>query len=36
MFLGEYDYKLDEKGRVPIPPKVPGRIEGWYYSYSWP
>jgi len=21
MFLGEYDYKLDEKGRVPIPPK---------------
>ena len=21
MFLGEYDYKLDEKGRVPVPPK---------------
>ena len=21
MFLGEYTYKLDEKGRVPVPPK---------------
>ncbi|MFC2012796.1 division/cell wall cluster transcriptional repressor MraZ [Chloroflexota bacterium] len=21
MFLGEFEYKLDEKGRVPIPPK---------------
>ena len=21
MFLGEYDYKLDEKGRTPLPPK---------------
>ena len=21
MFLGEYSYKLDEKGRVPVPPK---------------
>lgn len=21
MFLGEYDYKLDDKGRVPVPPK---------------
>jgi MraZ protein len=21
MFYGEYDYKLDEKGRVPVPPK---------------
>ncbi|HXX59579.1 MAG TPA: division/cell wall cluster transcriptional repressor MraZ [Dehalococcoidales bacterium] len=21
MFLGEYDYKIDEKGRVPVPPK---------------
>ena len=21
MFLGEYEYKVDAKGRVPIPPK---------------
>ena len=21
MFFGEYDYRLDEKGRVPVPPK---------------
>ena len=21
MFFGEFDYKIDEKGRVPIPPK---------------
>lgn len=25
MFLGEFEYKIDEKGRVPIPPKF--RIE---------
>lgn len=25
MFLGEYDYKLDDKGRVPVPPKF--RVE---------
>ena len=27
MFLGEYDYKLDEKGRVPIPPKFRGELK---------
>ena len=21
MFLGEFEYKIDEKGRIPIPPK---------------
>ena len=21
MFLGEYEYKIDDKGRVPVPPK---------------
>ena len=21
MFLGEFDYKIDEKGRIPVPPK---------------
>ena len=26
MFLGEYDYKLDEKGRVPVPPKFRGDL----------
>jgi MraZ protein len=27
MFLGEYDYKLDEKSRVPIPPKFRGELK---------
>ena len=27
MFLGEYDYKLDEKGRVPVPPKFRGELK---------
>jgi MraZ protein len=26
MFLGEYNYKLDEKGRVPVPPKFRGEL----------
>ena len=26
MFLGEYEYKLDEKGRVPVPPKFRGDL----------
>ncbi len=28
MFLGEYEYKIDEKGRVPIPPKFRALIKG--------
>ena len=27
MFFGEYDYKLDEKGRVPVPPKFRGELK---------
>lgn len=27
MFLGEYDYKLDEKGRVPLPPRFRQEFE---------
>ena len=27
MFLGEYEYKLDEKGRVPVPPKFRGDLK---------
>ncbi len=27
MFLGEFDYKIDEKGRVPIPPKFRGELK---------
>ena len=27
MFLGEYDYKLDEKGRVPVPPKFRAELK---------
>ena len=26
MFLGEYNYKLDEKGRVPVTPKFRGEL----------
>ena len=26
MFLGEYNYKLDDKGRVPVPPKFRGEL----------
>ena len=26
MFFGEFEYKLDEKGRVPIPPKFRGAL----------
>ncbi len=27
MFLGEFEYKIDEKGRVPIPPKFRRELE---------
>ena len=27
MFLGEYDYKLDEKGRLPLPPRFRGALK---------
>ncbi len=27
MFFGEFEYKVDEKGRVPIPPKFRGELK---------
>ncbi len=27
MFFGEYEYKVDEKGRVPIPPRFRGELK---------
>jgi len=27
MFYGEFDYKIDEKGRVPLPPKFRGALK---------
>lgn len=27
MFLGEFQYKIDEKGRVPIPPRFRGELK---------
>ncbi len=27
MFLGEFEYKIDDKGRVPIPPKFRGQLK---------
>jgi len=27
MFLGEFEYKIDEKGRVPVPPKFRGLLK---------
>ena len=27
MFWGEFEYKIDEKGRVPIPPKFKGELK---------
>jgi len=28
MFFGEFEYKIDEKGRVPIPPKFRNELRG--------
>ncbi|MGD9115595.1 MAG: division/cell wall cluster transcriptional repressor MraZ [Dehalococcoidia bacterium] len=28
MFLGEYEYKIDEKGRLPLPPKFRSWLKG--------
>lgn len=28
MFLGEFEYKVDEKGRVPVPPKFRKELKG--------
>lgn len=28
MFFGEFEYKIDEKGRVPIPPRFRGELRG--------
>ena len=27
MFFGEFDYKIDEKGRVPVPPRFRGALK---------
>ena len=27
MFFGEFDYKIDEKGRVPLPPKFRNELK---------
>jgi MraZ protein len=27
MFFGEYEYKIDEKGRIPIPPRFRGNLK---------
>ncbi|MFC2073047.1 division/cell wall cluster transcriptional repressor MraZ [Chloroflexota bacterium] len=27
MFLGEFEYKIDEKGRVPVPPRFRGQLK---------
>ncbi|MAH38924.1 MAG: division/cell wall cluster transcriptional repressor MraZ [Dehalococcoidales bacterium] len=28
MFFGEFEYKIDEKGRLPLPPKFRGLLKG--------